>query len=167
MAQRNPRAALPWMWILLVLLSAASVDALAGGVGGCTSADVKEPMVLPDGSLHPPGRLTICVTQDYSPVASLHAIRIDGASVALFASRRGVGEGGSVEPPFFMLLRDGRGRLHLAGYATPSRDRMLTYELVDLRSPRRTRTIAGLARGDRATNGPPTVPAVVLAARVD
>ena len=165
MGQRKSRTALPWM--LLLLFATVPADALAGGSRGCTSAEIEEPVVLPGGSVHPPGLVTICVTQDYSPVASLHAVRIDGAGVALLASRRGESEGGSVEPPFIMLVRDGRGRLHLAGYATPSRDRMLTYELVDLRSSRRTRTIAGLARGDRATNGPSAVPAVVLAARAD
>ena len=42
----------------------------------------------------------------------------------------------TTEAPFFMLMRDGQGQLHLAGYATPSRNGMVTYELMDVRARR-------------------------------
>jgi hypothetical protein len=149
--------------LLLVMAAAPAAPALAAA--GCTTVVLDETFVLPDGSEYDAGELSLCVEHEYSPVASLHAVRVDGAGVGLVASRRGRSEG-EVERPFMMFFRDGRGRLHLAGYAIPSRDSMLTYDLVNLRGSSRARRIAGLARGDRAT-GLPTVPAVVLAARVD
>jgi hypothetical protein len=150
--------------LAIPLAITVATDSRAAGRGQCTSAHVGEELQLPDGSVHPPGRITLCVRQRYSPVSSLHTVHVDGMPVALLASRRGRGEGESVESPFFILLRDGRGRLHLAGYATPARDRMVTYELVDLRPARHARTVAGLAPGGPSGAGAPTL---MLAARVD
>jgi hypothetical protein len=164
MSTRRPRIALPWILLALPLLILLPGEGQAAGRGHCTSAEVGEQVQLPDGSVHPPGRFSICVVQHYSPVSTLHSIRVNGMKVALLASRRGGGEGGSAESPFMMLYRDGRGRLHLAGYATPSRDRMLTFQLVDLRRARRARTIAGLAPGEDGGTGLSTL---MLAARVD
>ena len=164
MVTRRPHIILPWI-LSAVVLPAMVGNAQAGGRSDCTSAHVGEEIQLPDGSVHPPGRFTLCVERKYSPVSSLHTIHVDGMPVAMLASRRGRGEGGTVEAPFIMLIRDGRGRLHLAGYATPSRDHMVTYELVDLRRERRAaRMLAGLAPGEEGGTG---FSSLMLAARVD
>ena len=149
---------------VIVAALAATGQTLAARHGICASADVAEPVHLPDGSLQPAGRFTLCEMRDYSPVASLHSFRVDGRPVALLVSRRGTGEGSAQQSPFLMLVRDGRGNLILAGYATPAGDRMVTYELFDLRPGRRVRTIAGLPPGEDGGAG---VSTLLLAARVD
>lgn len=152
--------------ILIVATVAAAGPTLAARHGICASADVPEPVRLPDGSLQPAGRITLCEMRDYSPVASLHTLGIDGRPVALLISRRGTAEGGTPQTPFLMFVRDRRGNLHLAGYATPTGDGdgLVTYELIDPRPGRRDRTIAGLPPGE---NGGAGVSSLLLAARVD
>lgn len=150
--------------VLIVATMAAPGATLAASHGTCASADVPEPVRLPDGSVQPAGRFSLCEMRDYSPVASLHSFDVDGQPVALLISRRGTGEGSADQTPFLMFVRDRRGNLHLAGYATPAGDRLVTYELIDLRPGRRVRTIAGLPPGETGGAG---VSTLLLAARVD
>ena len=163
MGSRQPLDARILILVIVVAL-AASGQTLAARHGVCASAEVAESVQMPDGSLQPPGRFTLCELQDYSPVASLHSFGVDGRPVAMLVSRRGSGEGPDQQTPFLMFVRDGRGSLHLAGYATPAGDRMVTYQLLDLRLGRRVRTIAGLPPGENGGAGASTL---LLAARVD
>ena len=122
-----------------ILMFAVTLILLPGTVsardrGRCHSAVIDESFQLPDGSVHPPGKVTVCATFKYSPVAHLNAIHVDGMAVGLLKTRRGLSEDVTAEAPFFMMLRDGQGQLHLAGYATPSRNGMVTYELMDFRA---------------------------------
>jgi hypothetical protein len=117
--------------VTLILLPGS---AMAGDRGRCHSAVVEESFQLPDGSVHPPGKVTVCATHKYSPVAHLNAIHVDGMAIGLLKTRRGISEDMTTEAPFFMMLRDGQGQLHLAGYVTPSRNGMVTYELMDVRA---------------------------------
>lgn len=111
--------------ILIVLTLAAPADAAARR---CVSAEIADPLILPDGGEHPPGRLTLCVSQHMSPVRSLHEITIDRTTVGLHPSRRGSSEGGA-EPPYVMLARTADGRMRLSGFAVPTHGGMDTYAL--------------------------------------
>jgi hypothetical protein len=146
---------------LLVAFAALAGVAEAAGRGRCTSAYMNEGVLLPDGSSHPPGLLTICESRSISPVASHHSVHIDGMPVTMLISRRGRSEGGAERDPFVMLSRDSEGRLHLYGYALPARDRMVTYQLVPGKRARAA-VQAALREGD--TSGEPTV---LLVARAD
>jgi hypothetical protein len=121
---------------------------VAGDRGRCHTAVVEESFRLPDGSVHPPGKVTVCATHKLSPVSHLNAIHVDGMAIGLHRSRRGVSEDVTTDAPFFMLLRDGQGQLHLAGYATPSRNGMVTYELMDVRARRQGRAPDLLAKAE-------------------
>jgi hypothetical protein len=119
---------------------------------------------LPDGSLHPPGTLTICDSLRYSPVSTLHATYMDGMPVGMMLSRRGTSEANSDGRPFILLHRDGSGLLHLYGYAVPAGERMVTY-----RMQRYGRSSDRMVARDRGELGPDPAPpmTLVLAARVD
>jgi hypothetical protein len=108
-------AALALVATVLLLIWAVPSRA-ADGI--CSSADVDEGFVLPDGSEHSAGRLTVCVTRDLTPVASLHRTSVDGMPVGAFTSRRTGNEGEG--PQYFLFDRDGAGTLRLAGYSCPS-----------------------------------------------
>ena len=127
-------AAIAWVVLVAFGLFAPQVTTLAGDRGKCTSAIVEEQVQLPDGSLHPPGTLTLCDTRSYSPVSTIHATYINGMPVGMMISRRGTSEGGAERQPFVMLVRDGGGLLHLYGYAVPSGKRMVTYRMQQPRS---------------------------------
>jgi hypothetical protein len=121
-------------WILgSVLILGGFVLVSEGAVAGgpCISARVEETILLPGGGEHPPGILTICDSHRYSPVASLHRIRVDGRHVAMTVSQRGRSEGSasSDERPFVMFVRDSRGRLELFGYAIPAGKELVTYRI--------------------------------------
>jgi len=153
--------------ITSVALAALSVLLIAGLLNPasavCARATLAEPLVLPDGSSHPGGELTLCVHRDYSPVASLHETYVDGHPIGLLISRRGVSEGNSRDRPFMMFHRDRRGRLHLYGYATPVGQRWVTYLLGQQPG---TQT-PSLARAGSRTRKVSEVSTVLLTARAD
>jgi len=127
--------------LLIVAALSAGAPARAGSRGHCTTAILEEPFQTPDGSLHAAGKVTLCESGIFSPVASLHSIFVNGLPVAMSLSRRGQAEDGTDQGAFVMLTRDVAGLLHLAGYARPSGGRLVTYELQT--SPRaRARQVA-------------------------
>ena len=148
---------------VLGLLPAAGV-AEAGGRGPCASAMIDEPFQAPDGSLHAPGKLTICASRQYSPVSFLHSTYVDGMPVAMLVSRRGTSEAApEAGRPFMMFHRDAGGLLHLAGYASPAGERMVTYRL-DLARVETGRRVAGRGGSREPVVG---APMLILAARTD
>ena len=54
--------------LTLPVLGIASGFTQAQTTGRCVRADVPEAMVLPDGSIHAPGTMRICLTHKASPV---------------------------------------------------------------------------------------------------
>jgi hypothetical protein len=158
------KAAIPWVVLIAFGLFAPQVATLAGDRGTCTSALVTEQVLLPDGSLHPPGRLTLCDSRSYSPVSTIHATYMDGMPVGMMLSRRGTSEGSAERHPFVMLIRDGSGLLHLYGYAVPSGEHMVTYRMQQPRSP----GAAQIARDRTTPKANSAAPAsLVLAARIN
>lgn len=116
-----------------LIVATAVLMLLAGStqaVGQCLNAEVEEPFRLPDGSLHPAGALGLCLERNFSPVASLHEIRVDDMGVGLFMSRRETSQGLGDDPrSFVMFQRLSSGELLLVGVANPLRDRMQVHYL--------------------------------------
>jgi hypothetical protein len=158
------KAAITWVVLMAFGLFAPQVATLAGDRGKCTSALVAEQVLLPDGSLHPPGMLTLCDSRSYSPVSTIHATYMDGMPVGMMLSRRGTSEGGAERQPFVMLVRDGNGLLHLYGYAVPFGKHMVTYRM---QQPRSTGSpqIAWEQETPKANSAAPAT--LVLAARMN
>jgi hypothetical protein len=105
--------------------------AMAGGNGRCYSAEITAFIALPDGSIHEPGTLRVCLTSKHSPVEGMHHTSMDGHPIAMFRSRLGESEGlGGQESSFFVFTKRDDGALELQGFATAKRDgRLTTYQM--------------------------------------
>jgi hypothetical protein len=135
-------------WKSSTLLLAAAVagavlmtggTTVAGKSGRCFTAEVTASIVLPDGSLHAPGKLKFCLTRKHSPVEALHHTSVDGNAIGLFRSRMGSSEGlGGETSAFFVFSKRNDGALELQGFAHPTRDGNLTTYQVDLERARVT-----------------------------
>lgn len=118
------------IWMTALSIGLLVVPGLvSAGERVCTSAEIDEPFVLPDGSEHPGGRLTLCLTRNYTPVAALHETYVEGMPVGMLMSRRGISESSSTRRPYMMFGRGATGRLAFVGYANPSAKGMQTYTL--------------------------------------
>jgi hypothetical protein len=111
-------------WVSVALLFSGA--AAPAGAGGCVSADVPAPVALPDGTIHEPGTLSVCIRLSISPVSTLHTAQLDGHPAGFMLSRRGVAEG-MLRTPSMLFLRQVDGSLMLRGYAVPEGDRTVTY----------------------------------------
>jgi hypothetical protein len=120
---------------LLLIVGVAGLFLLAGltsraeELGRCYSAEISDPIVLPDLSVHPPGLLRICFTSEYSPVSGLHKTYVNGNHIGMFMSRRGTSEADEERQPFFLFVRDETNALRLVGYASPDGTALRTYDL--------------------------------------
>ncbi len=108
----------------LVMASALALAA-SGNTGAstgarCVIAWVPSSVVLPDGSVHPPGLLRLCAMRVLSPASSLHEMAMDGAPVGLLAGRAYRTEGGPLERPVIFFRRERTGDLRLVGYVVPT-----------------------------------------------
>lgn len=113
------------IFALITLMCAAPA---AAQTGICVQAFIDESIVLPDGSVHPPGVLRLCLEQQYSPVAGLHETSIDGRTIGLFISRYRLSEGVTEDPRAKLVFRRiPDGGLTLLGYAVPGRERTAIY----------------------------------------
>jgi hypothetical protein len=115
----------------------SSTVARAASSGRCASVDVEAEIQLPDGSVYPPGKLTLCDSRAYSPVSSLHRTFVDGMPVGMLMSRRKTSEGDGDSVPEVMFLRDAHGRLQLFGYALPTGGGKVTFLLAGNTGARR------------------------------
>jgi hypothetical protein len=120
--------------VLTLLLFPATGTIWAGDHGRSYSAIVSSEVILPDGSVHPPGSLRIRLSRSYSPVSGLHEIFVNGAPIGMYSSRIGKAEGSAaVREPFFLFLRNDRNQLMLQGYAVSLGREIRIYEM----APRR------------------------------
>ena len=120
-------------WTLVCVLAVVvGSGAAQASSGSCIHARLPEAVLLPDGTEHGPGRITLCHTRDFSPVVSLHETVVDGTSAGLMRARRGRSEGPGTEEPYVSLLRGADGRLVLYGYAVPARGHMDTFRLIPI-----------------------------------
>ena len=114
--------------ILGVSLVLATMSHAGAESGRCLRAEVTLPMVFPDGSEHPPGRLTLCV-DDYSPVASYHKVSVNGLPVGFLFSQRRIPERQNLTEPIVLFRKTGDGKLRLTGYLWPSGKTTVSYLL--------------------------------------
>jgi len=104
----------------LSVLVLVSPPTLATG-DGCTSADVDEPFTLPDGSVHPAGKVTLCHSHEHSPVKSMHRVLVDRHPVGMFSSERRIVADESHPSPYYLIFERRSGStLRLTGYGRPS-----------------------------------------------
>ena len=93
----------------------------------CATATLDEPFVMPGGAEHPPGKLTLCRSANYTPSRAIHVGYIDRRPISMLFSVRGRSEAPTVTEPYMMFSRDRAGRLRLYGFAAPSQDGMETF----------------------------------------
>ncbi len=112
--------------LVVVIATFLLVTGPVEAAGICTTASIEEVYRLPDGTVQPPGTLTLCFERNFSPVASLYEIRVDAMAVGLFMTRRDTNlEIMDNNRPFMMFQRIGVGELLLVGLANPVHDGML------------------------------------------
>ena len=102
--------------ILLVPVTSAHAD------GSCVAARVEDQVVLPDGSVHEPGIVTICPETKLSPAVRLCSIAVNGRTVGVWMNR--VSEGGRfvTDDGRVTMRRLANGHLALAYYYWPGAD---------------------------------------------
>ena len=74
------------------VLGLTACMALAGGswaaeTGRCYYADVPYSVILPDDSVHGPGRLRVCVERRINPVTMAHTVALNGQPIIRRFSR--------------------------------------------------------------------------------
>lgn len=84
----------------------------------CVSGYVPVPFVLPDGSTHPAGELSLCSDRRLSPVRSLHRLAFAGSAVGLFAAQELEAESDAVRP-YLTFHRAPNGDWILIGVTLP------------------------------------------------
>jgi hypothetical protein len=94
--------------------------ARGGEMGTCYVATIREPFAIPEGGMHPPGRLRICESARISPVETIHVVYVDGMPEGAFRFRvaptsdRKLADGSAV----FLFARQNGGPLRLEGLAS-------------------------------------------------
>ena len=96
-----------WIVLVVAVLVAGQGEALAAR-DICVSAEVPEPILLPDGSWHPAGVLKLCLRGDYSPGAAFHETYVNHMPIGLFLSHQCVRDckiiTGHVEAPLSIMV---------------------------------------------------------------
>jgi hypothetical protein len=119
--------------LALIALAACAVN--AGERQHCLRAEIDQNFVLPDGSVHPPGELRLCLIRSMSPISSAHHTHVDGHSVGYFMSVKtnfATADPGFAAAPYFEFVRNWHGELELRGYAVTDGTTMLAYDLTKL-----------------------------------
>ena len=103
---------------LFLLIAPAPVRA----EGNCVAARIDSQVVLPDGSVHEPGIVTICPETKLSPAVRLCSIAVNGRTAGVWMNR--VSEGGKfvADDGTLSLRRLANGHLALADYYWPGAD---------------------------------------------
>lgn len=148
-------------WVLgFAICLAPHASVWAGSRGSCMSAQIPESLELPDGSIHPPGTLTLCASKHSSPVTRLHKTIMNGMPVGYFTSRLGANEESGEGEPVMIFYRDAQSRLHLYGYAAPTNGRLVSHVMAG-------RGLNALKVADRTGPAAAPLPTVLLSARMD
>lgn len=112
---------------LIGMATLAPLAAAAEDYGGCIRVDLATPFVLPDGSVHEPGTLTLCTDRPLNPVAGMHRMSASGTGVGRVVSRRVRSEFGALEAPQVVFAREPDGSLRLLGYVEPAGGRVRAF----------------------------------------
>ena len=122
------------------------VPVVAQELDTCVTARIPEAYVLPDGSRHEPGRLSLCLTENLSPVTGLHRVAVEGHTLGLARSHRTLAESRDVTEPL-VLFRRRDGHLELVGYVVRIDRKTWSYVLADPEpEPARGELVAVLGR---------------------
>ena len=113
--------------LVLVLLAVSPAWSQAGG--SCVSAEIPWQMEMPDGSIHDPGKVTLCYVRAYNPVAGLHALRVNGMPLGTFQSTVARSEEQESIHPILVFRSDGADHVRLVAYAWPTEQEMEVYWL--------------------------------------
>ena len=137
MNTRRPSNHLSRHRILLALVTIILVACVAnaGERAHCLRAEIDETFMLPNGSVHPPGELKLCLIQSLSPVSGAHRTHVDGHTVGYFRSVRSttnVSRGAPTAEPYLEFARNRSGELELLGYAWTDGTTVLAYDLTKL-----------------------------------
>jgi hypothetical protein len=117
-----PSAAKLGFLAAVLLGTPAAVPAVFAGP--CLRATVDEQVTLPDGSVHAPGEIRICVKRAYSGADDLNTISVDGQSLGLFVGRRTLSEDLPKGVDAIMVFERGPGAgLQLVAFGVRDRDR--------------------------------------------
>ena len=141
---RIVRRILVLMSVLLMSQAVASAEDTP-----CITADVVNPILLPDGSQHRPGKLTVCHHGEYAPSSDFHEISIHQIPIGLFISRGCVAEDPDSTEPFFMFIREHGGGLRLYGYSLPLRGRTEAYIFESATAQRARESVRVAAASDQ------------------
>jgi hypothetical protein len=138
MATKKKDHAWRWFFVLAIAVAGGLMPSIAHAAssGLCVTVDVDLPVVLPDAGIVPPGRLMLCDSLEYSPVATLHKTYLDGRPVGILRSRKRSGEGQIGSDPRVLFRADGKGNLELVGYVVPGRNASVAFVLSEHPSTR-------------------------------
>ena len=125
-----------WALLAAVLLSMI-VAGHASAQSSCLTVNLARPVVFPDGSEQPAGRLTLSDWKAFTPVAQIHRSYMDGRPIQLLMGRRSTSERGITEPDEVFFRPDPDGRLELIGYARTYHGRSMTVSFQRQESPRK------------------------------
>ena len=150
---RHPtsRSILPFVAVALISVSAL----LAAPPGGCISAEVPASVVLPDGSVHPPGTMVLCFEGQLNPVTRMEAITIGGRAQGMYPGRTRPSEMRTAIP-YVVFQRNDNDEWILIGLVRPPRARNETATSVRLTDPGRVEQLLALGLEQRPP-GPGTV----------
>lgn len=118
----NRKSILPTFLVAssLACVLAVSVVVPAEPTGTCLSARVPGRIVLPDGSVHPPGDLALCLERHLNPVTEMDRIEVEGMARGLFSGRRSRPEE-PITRPALVFHRSDNDDWILVGLIRPSR----------------------------------------------
>jgi len=116
--------------------------------GTCLRASIPATVVLPDGSVHPPGDLVLCLERHLSPVAEFQKISVAGAAQGLFAGRPAKIES-DVARPFLVFHRADNDEWILVGFVRPARTARDRATRVRLTDPDRVLELAEIGARER------------------
>ncbi len=109
---------------LAAVFLGAPVAVPAAFAGPCLSATIDEQVTLPDGSVHAPGEIRICVKRAYSGADDLNTISVGGESLGLFVGRRTLSEDVPKDVDAVMVFERAPGAgLQLVAFGVRDRDR--------------------------------------------
>jgi len=113
--------------LCLVLLAISPAWSQPGG--NCVSAEIPWQMEMPDGSIHDPGKVSLCYVREYNPVSGLHSLQVDGMPLGMIQSTMARSEEQASIHPILVLKSDGQGHVRLVAYAWPTEQSMEVYWL--------------------------------------
>lgn len=116
------------MVVFLLVVFVAAPASRSDTVDNCYAAEMPGPVVMPDDSVQPMGRLELCSSGTFSPTMDFHRAAVDGRISGLFLAKKmtRVASGVPVEP-HFVLARLDDGTYELESYGWSDGQEQVTY----------------------------------------